>query len=210
LEPTWRALEALQKEGKIRHIGVSNFGASYLDEACQIGRIASNQIPYNLLWRAVEFDIQPRCIARQIGLLCYSPLAQGLLSGKFLTADEVPEKRARTRLFSSTRKMTRHGEPGCEELTFAVLAEIRELARKRGLSMGNMALAWLLRQPAVTSVVVGARNATQAADNAAAAEVELDDEFTRLLARLTDNIKQFIGPNADPWEHVSRMERHQP
>jgi aryl-alcohol dehydrogenase-like predicted oxidoreductase len=209
LEPTWRTLEALRREGKIRHIGVSNCGVSYLDELRQLGRVESNQLPYSLLWRAVEFDIQPWCVAQQISLLCYSPLAQGLLTGKFLTADDVPEKRARSRLFSATRKLTRHGEPGCEEVTFAVLAEIREVARQRGISMAHLALAWLLRQPAVTSVVAGARDAAQAADNAAAAGVGLDDELNARLSRLTNNIKQIIGHNADPWEHISRMERTQ-
>jgi aryl-alcohol dehydrogenase-like predicted oxidoreductase len=209
LEPTWRALEALRAEGKIRHIGVSNCGVSFLDELRQLGRVESNQLPYNLLWRALEFDIQPLCLARQISLLCYSPLAQGLLTGKFLTADAVPDKRARTRLFSAARKMTRHGEPGCEEATFGALAEIREVARRRGRSMGQLALAWLLRQSAVTSVVAGARNAAQAKDNAAAASVEMDPELDAHLARLTGGIKEIIGRNVDPWEHASRMERPQ-
>ncbi len=210
LEPTWQTLEALQREGKIRHIGVSNCGASYLDELSPLRRAASNQLPYSLLWRAVEFEIQPRCIAGQTSLLCYSPLAQGLLTGKFQTADEVPEKRARTRLFSANRKLTRHGEPGCEELTFAVLGGIRELAGRAGIPMAHLALAWLLRQPAVTSAVVGARNATQAADNAAAADVELDDTLIARLSLLTEDIKQFIGRNVDPWEHLSRMEKTHP
>lgn len=207
LEPAWRTLEALQREGKIRHIGVSNFGASFLREQLQFGRAESNQLPYSLLWRAVEFDIQPLCVANGMGILCYSPLAQGLLTGKFRSTDEVPEKRARTRLFSSARKMTRHGEPGCEEQTFAAVAQIYELARERAVSMGHLSLAWLLRQPAVTSVVVGARNATQAAENAAAAGVDLDGALTSRLSDLTESLKQLMGRNADPWEHVSRMER---
>jgi aryl-alcohol dehydrogenase-like predicted oxidoreductase len=206
-EPTWQTLQTLRQEGKIRHLGVSNCGATYLDELPRFSRVESNQVPYSLLWRAVEFDIQPRCVAAQLSLLCYSPLAQGLLTGKFHAADEVPEKRARTRLFSAARKLTRHGEPGCEGLAFAVVAEIRAAAAERGLAMGQAALAWLLRQPAVTAVVVGARTAVQAADNSAAAGVELDGEFAAKLSRLTDSLKQAIGPNADPWEHVSRMEK---
>jgi len=207
LEPSWRTLETLQREGKIRHIGVSNFGVSFLSEAIPLGQIESNQLPYNLLWRAVEFEIQPLCVAHDIGILCYSPLAQGLLTGKFSTADEVPEKRARTRLFSSARKMTRHGEPGCEAQAFAALAEIQALAERYEVTMGHLALAWLLRQAGVTSVVVGARNAAQATDNATVADLELDDDIVARLSQITEPVKQIIGRNADPWEHVSRMEK---
>ena len=130
LEPTYRAMEDLCRAGKVRYLGVSNFGASYLDELA--GRekggsppfpVVSNQVPYSLLWRAIEYDIEPRCVEREISILCYSPLHQALLSGKFLTADDVPEKRARSRLFSSRRAMTRHGEPGCEAEAFAALSK---------------------------------------------------------------------------------------
>lgn len=207
LEPTWRMLEALQREGKVRHIGVSNFGTSFLDELAQLGRAESNQLPYSLLWRAVEFAIQPLCVASQMSILCYSPLAQGLLTGKFRTADEVPEKRARTRLFSASRKMTRHGEAGCEQETFAVLAAIRRVADDLGQPMGRVALAWLLAQPGVTSAIVGARNATQAVENTMAAELRLDADVVARLSNITGPLKQKLGSNADPWEHISRMER---
>jgi aryl-alcohol dehydrogenase-like predicted oxidoreductase len=207
LEPTWRTLEALQREGKIRHIGVSNFGKSFFGEMLQLGRAESNQLPYSLLWRAVEFDIQPLCVANAMSILCYSPLGQGLLTGKFPTADEVPEKRARTRLFSSSRKMTRHGEAGCEQETFATLAEIKRMADEIGQPMGRVALAWLLAQPGVASAVVGARNAAQAVEISTAAELRLDAGVIARLSAVTESLKQKLGSNADPWEHVSRMER---
>lgn len=207
LEPTWRTLEALQREGKIRHIGVSNFGKSFFGEMTQLGRAENNQLPYSLIWRAVEFDIQPLCVANEMSILCYSPLAQGLLTGKFQTADEVPEKRARTRLFSANRKMTRHGELGCEQETFAALAGIRRVADELGQPMGRVALAWLLAQPGVTSAIVGARNAAQAVENAAAAELRLDAGVIARLSAITEPLKQKLGSNADPWEHVSRMEK---
>ena len=207
LEPAWRTLESLQREGKIRHIGVSNFGSSFLEEALQLGRAESNQLPYSLLWRAVEFEIQPLCAANQMSILCYSPLAQGLLNGKFVTASEVPDKRSRTRLFSAKRKMTRHGEPGCEQETFAALAEIRQVAEEFDQPMGSVALAWLLAQPGVTSAVAGARNAAQAVENAEAAALHLSDEVIARLSGITDPLKRKLGSNADPWEHVSRMEK---
>lgn len=207
LEATYRTLEDLRQEGKIRWLGVSNFGVSYLDELLALGRVESNQVPYSLVWRAVEFEIGPRCRRDQVGLLCYSPLAQGLLTGKFSRADEVPLKRARTRLFSRQRGMTRHGEPGCEQTLFSALDAIRHAADALGQPMGHVALAWLLCQPAVTSVVAGARSASQSIDNAAAAEIALDESSLESLSRITEPLKQAMGCNADPWEHVSRMDR---
>ena len=208
LEPMYETLRRLQAEGKVRAIGVSNFGISYLSELLAIGRVESNQLPYSLLWRAVECEIGPLCVENGISILCYSPLCQGLLTGKFSTVDEVPEKRARSRLFSKDRPLSRHGEPGCEDAVFAALAEIRKIATELGQPMGLFAMAWLLRQPGVTSVVAGARNAAQAAENARAADIELDAEVVERLCRVTDAVKAHIGINADCWEGVSRMERH--
>lgn len=207
LEPAWRTLEALQREGKVRYLGVSNFGRSFLAEVAQLGRAESNQLPYSLLWRGVEFDIQPLCTTGGMSMLCYSPLAQGLLTGKFQSADEVPIKRARTRLFAASRQMTRHGEPGCERETFDALAGIRQVADELGQPMGHVALAWLLAQPGVTSAIVGARNAAQAVENAAAAKLQLDGDVIARLSAITEPLKQKLGHNADPWEHVSRMEK---
>ncbi len=207
LDSTVRVLEDLRREGKVRYLGVSNFGKTYLDELIGLGRVESNQVPYNLLWRAVEFEIQPLCSRHEISILCYSPLAQGLLTGKFASADEVPDKRARSRHFSRERSLTRHGQPGCEGETFAVLAELRQIAAEVGRPMGHLAMAWLLAQPGVTSAIAGARNAAQAIDNAAAAELQLDPAVIVRLSAISDGLKQALGNNADPWEAVSRMER---
>ncbi len=207
LQPTYETLRELQAEGKVRAIGMSNFGTSYLGELLGIGRVESNQLPYSLLWRPVEWEIAPLCIDNAIGILCYSPLCQGLLTGKFASAGDVPEKRARSRLFSKDRRLTRHGEGGCEAATFAAIDEIRQIAAELGRPMGLVSLAWLLRQPGVTAVVAGARNAAQAAENARAADLELSDDIVERLSRATDAVKAHIGRNADAWEAVSRMER---
>jgi aryl-alcohol dehydrogenase-like predicted oxidoreductase len=207
LEPTYRTMEDLRNEGKIRHLGVSNFGVGYLDSLAQLGPVESNQVPYSLLWRAVEYQILPRCLAGGIGVLCYSPLAQGLLTGKFATAGDVPDKRARSRLFSAARALTRHGEAGCEHLAFAAMGQLRGVAEELGQPMSRVAMAWLLAQPGVTAAVAGARNAAQAIENAAAAELNLQPDVIVRLSTLTDRLKSVLGSNADPWEHVSRMER---
>jgi aryl-alcohol dehydrogenase-like predicted oxidoreductase len=206
-EPTYRTLEALKAEGKIRALGVSNFGVSFLDEVRRAGPVESNQLPYSLLWRPIEFEILPRCVEQEIGVLCYSPLCQGLLTGKFRVPDEVPDKRARSRLFSAQRAMTRHGEPGCQDQAFAALRDLATIAAELGQPLGRISMAWLLCQPGVTAVVAGARNAEQALENARAAELALDADVVQRLGCVTETVKNLLGPNADPWEHVSRMER---
>jgi len=207
LADTLGAMQRLQEAGKVRAIGVSNFGTSYLGEAAELARIETNQLCYSLLWRAIEHEIQPLCTAGEIGILCYSPLCQGLLTGKFATVDDVPEGRARSRLFSKDRPQARHAEPGCEAEVFAAVDETRRIAEGLSLPMAHVALAWLLARDAVTSVIAGARNPEQARQNARAGEVKLPASTIEELAAATDEVKAHIGPNADMWQTDSRMER---
>lgn len=201
---TLKAMQDLVKEGKVREIGVSNFGLHDMTEVVRLATVQSNQLAYSLLWRAVEYEIRDLCARENVGILCYSPLAQGLLTGKFKSADEVPDDRRRTRLFSSERPFARHGEPGCEAGVFSALEDIKAICEEIGRPMGNVALAWLLAQPAVTSVVTGARSAGQARQNLAAADLELSAECVRKLSTCTDEIRKHIGADADMWESGDR------
>lgn len=196
---TMAALEKLKDEGKIRAYGVSNFGKHELKDAVNFD-IASNQLAYNLLFRAIEYDVLETCADNDISVLCYSPIMQGLLAGKFESPDDVPEDRARTRHFdSSKRPHTRHGEPGAEALTFETIDKIREIAEDVGESMVDVSLAWLLAQRGVTSVLVGGRNAHQARRNVTAAELDLSDETVKCLDEATRPLKEKLGPHPDMW-----------
>jgi len=201
----FEALERLREEGKVLAVGVCNFGVSDLSELLAAGRCEANQLPYSLLWRAIEFEIQRRCVENDIGILTYSSLAQGLLTGKFRSAEEVPEGRARTRLFSSSRPLARHREPGCEAEVFAALERVRATCDRLGEPMAAVALAWLLHQRGVTSVIAGARRPEQVAENARAAELKLDPDVVRELSQATEEVKQKIGSNADMWQTDSRI-----
>ncbi len=203
-EETFRALLDLQREGKIRVIGVSNFGVRDLQDALALAPVQSNQLPYSLLWRAIEYDIQPLCVKKRVSILCYSPLLMGLLTGKFRSADDVPPGRARTRHFSTTRPLARHGEPGQEKLTFETVAKIRAVAERLAVPMADLALAWLLQQPGVASVLVGARNPRQLQENARAADLSLSDDIVQELSAITDALKEAFGPNPDMWQAKSR------
>ncbi len=204
-DETFRALEDLRSDGKIRAIGVSNFARRDLSEIIELGRVESDQLPYSLLFRAIEYEVMDICLANDISILCYSPLAQGLLTGKFATADDVPEGRARTRLFSSDRPNAHHGERGAEVETFAAIAAIRQVADEIHEPMGRVALAWLLSRPAVATVIAGARNVAQITENARAGSLRLSPTVVGRLAKATDALKAKLGPNPDMWEAKSRM-----
>jgi len=203
---TLGVMAELKAEGKIRSIGVSNFGPADLAEAVAAGvPLVTDQLAYSLLFRAIEFDILPVCEEHSIGVLCYSPMLQGLLTGKFATADNVPDDRARTRHFSTDRPDARHGEAGAEVEMFAAIAQVRRAAELVGAPMANVALAWLLAQEGVTAVLAGGRNADQARANVAAADVDLSPDILADLAAATDPLKQALGPNADMWQSESRI-----
>ncbi len=200
---TLGAMQRLQQQGKVRAIGVSNFGVAMIDEIVSAGRCESNQLAYNLLLRGIEFNIQDKCLQHDLSILAYSPLAQSLLTGKFHSAEEVPDARARTRHFSKERPGTRHGENGCEAQTFEAIAAIRRIGERLDQPMGELGLAWLLHRAGVASVVAGARNGDQARRNARAAELALSDPVIAELDRATESVKQYLGPSADAWEPVA-------
>lgn len=204
--PTQRAfaeLVQLQAEGKIKHIGVSNFGVAQLTEALSVPgvRIAVNQLCYNLIFRAAEMEILPFCAARGIGVLAYSPLMQGLLTDKKWTnADDVPTYRARTRHFDGTRPKSRHGEGGHEALLFATLAKLRAIAAEAQIAMADLAIAWPLANLAVTTVIAGATRREQLEQNARAVGLKLDGALLAKLDEATAELKQAMGPNCDLWQ----------
>jgi len=205
LAETMEALERLREQGKVRLIGVSNFGVQDLSHLLAIRRCEADQLPYNLLCRAIEYGIRQKCIDEDVGILCYIPLLQGLLTGKFSSPDEVPQARARTRHFSKDRPRARHGEAGCEAETFAAIGEIRRISDRMHEPMAKVAIAWLLHQPGVTSVIAGSRNPDQIRRNAEAVDLELSSEVIDELTEATEEVKRKLGPNPDMWQSESRF-----
>src|SRR4028118_2290831 len=128
-----RALNKLKEQGKIRAIGVSNFSRVQLEEASQYGRIDSLQPPYSLFWRQVEQDAMPYCIQNNISILAYSPLAQGLLTGKFGSGHKFDpaDNRAKNKLFQGQNY----------ERASVALEKLRPIAERHHTSLGNLAIA---------------------------------------------------------------------
>jgi myo-inositol catabolism protein IolS len=174
-----------------------------LSDLLEIGWAETNQLPYSLLWRAIKHEIQQTCIDAGIGILRYSALAQGLLTGKFSRPDEVPEGRARISLFSTHRPQARHSEPGCEDEMFAAIERIRTICSGIGQLMANVGLTWLLHQPGVASVVAGARRPEQIQQTVQAVNLVLSPEIVEQLAQATEEVKLAIGTNPDMWQAES-------
>jgi myo-inositol catabolism protein IolS len=205
LEDTVGALHKLKEQGKIRAIGVSNFGVQDLSEMISLSECVTNQMPYNLLWRGIEEEVLPLCLENGVGILTYSTLAQGLLTGRYADADEVPDGLSRSRLFSSARPMAVHTDPGCEAAVFASLERIRDIAEDLDSSMAAVAIAWVKQQPGVTSMLVGARTPDELERNLADQGLVLSDEVIAKLEEATEAVKVCLGENMDMWQTPSRM-----
>ena len=198
-EETWAALAALRDEGKIREVGVSNFGPRDLADWRATGDAVSDQVGYNLLFRAVEYEVIPACREQGVSVLAYMPLMQGLLTGRYASIEDIPMLRRRTRHFSRHRDGTRHGEEGHENLLMDTVADLRDFAAAVGLTVEGMALSWLAAQPGVASVILGARNPAQLLDNLRAME-DIGPAAVAQLNELTYPLKRVLGPNCDMWQ----------
>jgi len=204
-EEIFTGVERLLSSGKIRHFGVCNFGMGDLENLLSAGSIVSNQVSYSLLWRGIEVELVPTCKAEGIGILTYSSLVHGLLSGRYTDLSAFPDSRARTLHFSSERPGIRHGQPGQEDLTSCALARIGALCSEAGVSMVEAAYGWIAAQPGVTSVLAGARTPSQATENAAIADLGLPPDFLEGLSEATAELKDAFGAHLDMWQMPGRI-----
>ena len=185
LEESLRFLDDAVSSGKIAYYGFSNFLGWQLTKAVWIARANGFSAPvtlqpqYNLLARGIEHEIVPACQDASMGLLPWSPLAGGWLSGKY-KRDQMPT--GATRLGENpARGMEAYDKHNAKSVTWEVLGALEDIAGAHNASMAQVALAWLAAQPAVTSVILGARTEAQLADNLGAAELQLSaDEIKRL------------------------------
>lgn len=182
IEEGWRTLAELQREGKVRWIAVSNFSVAQMQRAQQIAPITALQPPYSLISREIEAEILPYCQQQNIGVIVYSPMQSGLLTGA-MTRERVanfPEDdwRRRSPDFQEPR-LSHH---------LRLVELLREIGQAHGRAPGEVAIAWTLRHPAVTGAIVGARNARQIDGVVGAADLRLsDDEIQRIADFIQTN-----------------------
>src|SRR5271169_3928063 len=170
LEEGWSTLADLKREGKVRWIGVSNFNVQQLRRAQTIAPITSLQPRYSLVHREIEDEILPYCLSEGIGVIVYSPMASGLLTGAM-----TRERAARLPVDDWRRSHPDFTEPNLSH-NLALVDRLQEIARRHNRSAGEVAIAWTLHHPAVTGAIVGARNARQAEGVMRAGELRLTDE----------------------------------
>lgn len=196
------ALERLKAQGKIRAIGVSNYSDRRIAADLAGARsVVANQLPYNLLCRAIEFGTLDACAERGIGVIGYMTLLQGLLTGKYAALAEVPPWQRRTRHFDAARSaLARHGGPGFEALTQRALDDLRALAAETGLSMTALALGWAMARPGIACALVGARDVRQLDANLAALQTVPDAATLARLDAITAPLKAAMGPHLDYYE----------
>jgi aryl-alcohol dehydrogenase-like predicted oxidoreductase len=180
IEETIRALDDLVRQGYVRYVGVSNWAAWRIMKALGLAdrhgwtRPATLQAYYSIAGRDLEREIAPLLEAEKLGLMVWSPLAGGFLSGKYTREGGGPE---------GSRRATFDFPPVDRERAFACIDVMHEIGAGRGVSVARIAIAWLLHQPAVMSVIIGAKTVGQLDDNLAAVELQLtDDELSRLDA----------------------------
>jgi len=170
LEEGWSTLADLKREGKVRWIGVSNFNVKQLKRAKAIAPVTSLQPPYSLIHREVEDEILPYCLREGVGVIVYSPMASGILTGA-MTRDRA----ARLPQDDWRKSHPDFTEPGLSR-NLDLVDRLREIAKRNNRSVGEVAIAWTLHNPAVTGAIVGARNARQAEGVMRAGDLRLNDK----------------------------------
>jgi myo-inositol catabolism protein IolS len=180
IEETMGALLDLQKAGKIRWIGTSNFSAKQMEDALKIGRFESSQPPYSLFWRFVEKDDLPFCEENDISVIPWSSLAQGILAGKYDMSKPFPSSDGRINNFL-------YMEP-----TWAIsgkaITRMREVAAELGCEVAHLSLAWMLRQPGMAAPIVGPRTVEQVEGLLPAVDLELSDDVMTELDALGNEV----------------------
>ncbi|HSI34595.1 MAG: aldo/keto reductase [Phycisphaerae bacterium] len=160
VEDSMGAMVKLKEQGKIRAIGVSNYNVEWLERASRVAPVASDQPPYSIITRGIERDVLPWCRSHDVGVICYSPMERGLLTGK-VPADRVfpaDDHRSKHKYFT----------PDNRRRVLDSLAKVKPIADRHGASFAQLMINWTFSEPGITAALVGARNAEQARHNAGA------------------------------------------
>ena len=193
LEETMHALTEVVRMGKARYLGFSEWPPEQIQEALDLAgveKFVSSQPQYSLLWRGPERDVIPLCAANGISQIVWSPLAQGVLTGKYAPGRPPPEDSR----MGSAQMGTFMGRYDDELL--GRVQQLRPIADELGISMAQLALAWVLREPNVASAIVGASRPEQVADNAAASGIELDEAILRRIDAILGDSVSYEGADS--------------
>ena len=191
IEEAWGVMAELQKEGKVRWIGISNFTVSQIERVMRIAPITSNQPPYSMLNRAIEAEVLPFCKKNNIGTINYAPMHSGLLTGAM-----TKERVANFPKDDFRRNAKNYQEPLLSR-NLAVASFIGKIGERHGVSAGVVAIAWTLHSSAITAAIVGGRNAKQVEGVIPAASFRLsEEEFQEIQAYLAQHVANSVAEDS--------------
>ena len=210
LEETLRAFEDLVRQGKALYIGVSEWRAEEIAAALRVAeqmgfdRIVSNQPQYNMLWRVIESEVIPLCEKEGIGQIVFSPIAQGVLTGKYRPGEQPPADSRATDQAGGANFISRW----MRDSLLAKVQQLKPIADEAGLSLAQLAVAWTLQNPDVSAAIIGATRPAQVRENVKAAGVKLDAGLLRRIDEvLGDDIERdparTASPASRPWAALS-------
>jgi aryl-alcohol dehydrogenase-like predicted oxidoreductase len=181
ISETMEAVEILLKSGKIRAAGVCNYNKQQMEEAEKTINLASNQVPYSMVERSIESELLPYCLQNQKSIIAYSPLQRGILTGKIKPGHQFAP--------GDHRPQTKFYKPGNIERISHLLDTIEPLAKEKGVSLSQLVIRWTIDQPGVAVALVGARDATQAQQNADAVNLKLSEEDMIFINKQIDKLE---------------------
>jgi len=181
LDETMEALVRLKEQGKIRAAGVCNFSAEQLREAEKTVRIEADQVPYSMVRRDIEQDVTPYVVENNKGIIAYSPMQRGLLTGKFSPDSKLGE--------GDNRKDSRFFQPENIRRVNEFLSKIKPIADEHNATLAQLALSWTLHQPGVIVSLAGSRDPKQIEDNANAADLKLTDDELQTINKYLDALE---------------------
>jgi 1-deoxyxylulose-5-phosphate synthase len=192
LEETMDALTEVVRSGKARYLGFSEWPAERIQAALDLPNVekfVSSQPQYSMIWRGPERDVIPLCARNGISQIVWSPLYQGILTGKYKPGEPPPEGSRAT-----SEQMNTFMQPARDQVLLERVQQLVQLAGELGITMAQLALAWVLRDPNVASAIVGASRPEQVVDNAAASGVTLDEETLRRIDDILGSKVLYEGP----------------
>jgi aryl-alcohol dehydrogenase-like predicted oxidoreductase len=190
LEETLRAFDDLVRAGKVHYIGVSEWKASEIEAALKIAdemgfdRIVSSQPQYSMLWRVIEAEVVPLCEREGIGQIVWSPIAQGVLTGKYKPGQQPPEGSRATDVNGGDKMISRW----MRDEVLEKVQQLGPLAEQSGMSPAQLAIAWVLANPNVSSAIIGASRPEQVRDNVSASGQQLDADLLAEIDRVLEGV----------------------
>jgi len=198
LSETIEAMKQFKNEGKIRAIGVSNWMEPEWEEFEDTTSIDTLQNCYSLLWRSVEKTVLPLCKTKDVSMLCYSPLAQGILAGRFEDINHIPKDPRQSNVLLKPEKF-----PEVQKIVTAT----KNIAKKIGKSVSQVSLRWLLDQPGVSVVIIGSTKLEQLKDNLGTLDWRLEQSDLQELANVSEELSSSLNPHDTLWKWHSRKEK---